>query len=97
MSHSEDIGLSELLLRAVAFRKDLIESEHQTAFRLFNGFYEGNKDLVADVYGSSLVLVDYCKDQGASDSLVQTAADVFQRELPWLKCIIVKHHTHPKE
>ena len=97
MSDSESKDLSELLLRAIEYRKDLMEAEHQTAFRLFNGFYEGNKDLLADVYGSSLVLFDYCKEQTRSKPLVQMAADIFKKELPWIKCIIVKHHTHPNE
>ena len=97
MSDSESKDLSELLLRAIEYRKDLMEAEHQTAFRLFNGFYEGNKDLVADVYGSSLILFDYCKEQTRSKFLMQTAADVIKKELPWIKCIIVKHHTHPNE
>jgi 23S rRNA (cytosine1962-C5)-methyltransferase len=59
---------------------------------LFNGFYEGIEDLVADVYGATLVLTSYCSVEADSILLTQTARDVFLEALPWIKCVVVKHH-----
>ena len=48
----ESLGL---LSKAIAARSALFEAEHACPLRLFNGFYEGNPDLVIDLYGRTLV------------------------------------------
>lgn len=40
-----------LLEKAIDARKSLFDAGHQAAFRLFNGFTEGNPNLVIDCVG----------------------------------------------
>jgi hypothetical protein len=47
-------ALPSLLEKAIASRVPLLDSRHESAFRLFNGFYEGYPDLALDVYGRTL-------------------------------------------
>lgn len=51
--------ITQLLVQAVEARQSLFDPEHQSAFRLFNGFSEGNPDLVIDLYASTLVFHNY--------------------------------------
>lgn len=48
---------------AVAARAELFEPKHETAFRVFNGFYEGYPNLVIDLYGRTLVFHDYTESE----------------------------------
>jgi len=84
--------LSELIINAIGLRDKNFQDEHQCAFRLFNGFYEGFPELAADVYGRTLVLFSYCKDDDESSRLIQTSADEICRQLPWLDCVLGKFH-----
>ncbi|KAF0109853.1 MAG: hypothetical protein FD147_2020 [Chloroflexi bacterium] len=84
--------LTSLLHKALRARQSFINPEHTSAFRLFNGFYEGEPDLVVDVYGSTLVLFSYSEDGQASLLLTQLARDVLLEALPWIKCVISKYH-----
>ena len=97
MNSSSEKVLSDLLIRAADLRSSATASEHQTAYRLFNGFYEGNKDLVVDVYGHTLVIFCHSKDLAASANLVQMTREVYQNALPWIKCVVVKNHNHPQK
>ena len=45
--------------RAIHARAPLFCAPHETAFRLFNGFTEGNKQFVIDVFGKTAVINDY--------------------------------------
>ena len=75
---------------ALAARSDCFDLRHETAFRLFNGFYEGRPTLVADLYGRTLVLHNYANPPEASDELVEQAAQFYLAQLPWLSTVLVK-------
>src|SRR5574342_7878 len=49
----------QILEKAFQARADLLDVEHESAFRLFNGFSEGYPDLTLDVYGRTFVLHNY--------------------------------------
>ncbi len=51
-----------LFEKAINARQSLFDTEHQSAFRLFNGFTEGNPNLVIDVYASTVVFHNYADD-----------------------------------
>ncbi len=70
----------------------MLKEEHVDSLRLFNGFYEGISDLAADVYGRTLVLFSHCETETDSILLTQTARDVYLAALPWIRCVVVKHH-----
>ncbi|MEO8356220.1 MAG: class I SAM-dependent methyltransferase [Chloroflexota bacterium] len=79
-----------LLEKAIEARKLLFDAEHQSAFRLFNGFSEGNPDLVVDLYASTLLFHNYADDVAHGMTLVHEAQNLLLGQLPWLHAGIVK-------
>lgn len=79
-----------LLEQAIASRLHLFDPQHETAFRLFNGFSEGCPDLVLDVYGSTLVIHDYIDNPVQSLSTIQEIVSHLQSSLDWLRAGILK-------
>lgn len=79
-----------LLEKAIEARKALFDAEHQSAFRLFNGFSEGNPDLVIDLYASTLLFHNYADDVAYGMTLVHEAQKFLLGQLPWLHAGIVK-------
>ncbi len=78
------------LVAALKARAALFDPRHETAFRLFNGFYEGWPALTADLYGKTLVLHNYADPPAESTTLVDIAAEFYLGELPWLQAVLVK-------
>jgi 23S rRNA (cytosine1962-C5)-methyltransferase len=83
-------SLTFLLEKAVEARRPLFDPAHHSAFRLFNGFSEGNIYLAIDLYASTLVFHDYAEDPATGSGLVQEAKDFLIDQLPWLRAGIVK-------
>jgi len=79
-----------LLEKAIAARASLFDARHESAFRLFNGFIEGDPDLIVDLYASTLVIHNYASDPAQGRSLVEQAAQFLQNKLVWLRAGIVK-------
>ena len=71
-------------------RADLFDERHQSAFRLFNGFYEGYPDIVVDLYAATLVIHNYAEVSVKGVPLVETAQEFYLSKLPWLQVVIVK-------
>jgi 23S rRNA G2069 N7-methylase RlmK/C1962 C5-methylase RlmI len=44
---------------ALEARASLFDARYETAFRLFNGFTEGNPDLVIDLYATTQLMQSY--------------------------------------
>ncbi len=82
--------ISSLLEKAIAARASLFDARHETAFRLFHGFTEGNPDLVIDLYASTLVLHNYADDPMQGKLLVEQAQQVLLDRLAWLRAGVVK-------
>ncbi len=82
--------LIQLLEKAVNARQSLFDVAHQSGFRLFNGFSEGNPDLVVDLYASTLVFHDYSDDGAPGMTLVNEAKNFLLNQLPWLRAGILK-------
>jgi 23S rRNA (cytosine1962-C5)-methyltransferase len=83
-------SLSDLLDKALASRATLFDARHESAFRLFNGFSEGNPNLVVDLYAQTILFYNYADDPEQTSSLIQEAKEFYQNHLPWLKAGIVK-------
>ena len=79
-----------LLEKAIEARVSLFDSRHETAFRLFHGFTEGEPRLVVDLYASTLVIHNYADDPAQGEVLVQQARQFLQNKLVWLRAGIVK-------
>jgi 23S rRNA (cytosine1962-C5)-methyltransferase len=86
----EMTSITELLESAFDARKSLFDSAHQSAFRLFNGFTEGNPDLVIDLYASTVVFHNYAENVTQGFSLVQEAQSFLTNHLSWLRAGILK-------
>jgi 23S rRNA (cytosine1962-C5)-methyltransferase len=90
--------LSTLLDRAIAARADLFASRHETAFRLFNGFSEGQPHLSLDLYAGTVIFHDYAPDESVGRALVREAAEFVQghpRFAGWLRAGIAKYRGSP--
>lgn len=77
-----------LLENARASRLTEIESSHESAFRLFNGFYEGYPDLAVDIYGHTFVLQDYAHEP--NPAFIREVTNWLQSSLEWLRAGILK-------
>ncbi len=87
--------LSALLTRALEARQPLVDAAHETAFRLFNGFYEGEPALAIDLYATTAVLHDYAGSPEHGAALVAEAVELLRAQLPWLRCALVKRRSGP--
>jgi len=76
--------------KAIEARRSLFDARHEFAFRLFNGFTEGNPGLVVDLYASTLVMHNYTDDPAQGKLLVKHAQQFLQDKLVWLHAGIVK-------
>ena len=91
-------SFSELLDKALASRATLFDARHESAFRLFNGFSEGNPNLVVDLYAETILFHNYgsagqnhyADSTGPTSSLIQEAQEFYRDRLPWLKAGLVK-------
>lgn len=83
-------ALVSALSDAIAARSASIDSKHESAFRLFNGFTEGYPELAADVYGKTLVLHNHADEPQAVSPLLDMAAEFIVEQLPWIATVLVK-------
>ena len=85
-----DLMFIPLLERALQARASLFDARHETAFRLFNGFTEGEPNLVVDLYASTLLLHNYADDPTDGRLIAEGAARFLQDQLSWLRAGIIK-------
>lgn len=71
-------------------RAALVDSRHEAAFRLFNGFYEGCPDLAIDVYATTLLVHNYAANVELGAAAARVAAAKAREMLPWLTAVLVK-------
>ncbi len=77
-----------LLEQAIQARADLFDAEHESAFRLFNGFTEGYPDLALDIYGRTLVIHNYADEPAQIP--ISEIKDFLGTNLNWLRAGILK-------
>jgi 23S rRNA (cytosine1962-C5)-methyltransferase len=82
--------LVPLLAEAIHARADLFDDQHQTTFRLFNGFMEGCPGLAVDLYGRTLVLLNHAVSPETIQEEIKVALKFYQSRLTWLQAVIVK-------
>ena len=79
-----------LLESALTARLPLLAEPHNTAVRLFNGFFEGWPELVVDLYAVTLVLFNYAENPADLSAAIPAIADFYRARLPWLAAVLVK-------
>lgn len=86
------------LQKAVGPRAPLFDARHETALRLFNGFTEGEPNLVVDLYASTLVIHNYADDPAEGRLIAERAAQFLQDQLSWLRAGVIKtRNAKPQE
>ena len=88
-------SIALLLEHAITMRVALFDERHETAMRLFNGFTEGNPNLVVDLYGKTIVLHNYADQPSNGLTAVQAAREFLPTRLPWIQAIVVKTRNSP--
>jgi 23S rRNA (cytosine1962-C5)-methyltransferase len=89
MTQLDPVRLTNLVDRALDARAENLVPG--TALRLFNGFYEGCPELVADLYDHSLVLFGYGTQMEENRWMMQAAQQAILSRLPWVDCVIHKY------
>lgn len=84
------LPVETLLENALTFRADMFDERRETAFRLFNGFTEGNPELVVDLYARTLVIHNYADKPEHGIGSVRTAQEFLSARLNWIQAIVVK-------
>jgi len=84
-------NFTSLLEKAIEARAWLFDPRHETAFRLFNGFTEGEPDLVVDLYASTLLIHNYADDSTQGKLVTERTAQFIQDQLSWLRAGVVKN------
>jgi 23S rRNA (cytosine1962-C5)-methyltransferase len=86
-------SISSLLEKAIASRAILFDPRHESAFRLFNGFTEGEPNLVIDLYAKTAIIHNYADPPDQGQSLVSGALDFLQSHSltrEWLRAVVLK-------
>lgn len=78
--------LEQKIARALEARAGLFDGRHESAFRLFNGFTEGDPDFCVDLYAGTLVLHDYSE----SGIDLDRVAGFYLDRLPWITAVVLK-------
>uniref|UniRef100_A0A7C4KZ96 SAM-dependent methyltransferase n=1 Tax=Bellilinea caldifistulae TaxID=360411 RepID=A0A7C4KZ96_9CHLR len=76
--------------RALQKRWPLMDDQHQTALRLFSGFYEGFPEVVIDLYGSTLVIFNYHEKPVVLRPLLIELQKWFIQKFPWITAVVHK-------
>lgn len=82
--------ITRLLEKALAARLPLLDEKHQSALRLFNGFTEGQPDLVVDLYARTLVFHNYAEIPIHGIANIREAQAFYLEKLPWTQAILLK-------
>jgi len=90
-------SLLNCLSKALKARSGLSEPLHESAFRLFNGFLEGEPDLVADLYGRTVVLYNFAEEPLRAQPKLQTALEFYRCQMPWLQAVLLKTRAAPDQ
>ena len=90
-------SLNSLIEHALEARASLFDARHDAAFRLFNGFMEGEPNLVVDLYASTLLIHNYADDPAQGQLLAETATQFLRDQLSWLRAGVLKTRNAPSQ
>ena len=82
--------ITSLLETALKARAGLLDSRREGTLRLFNGFYEGDPDLVVDIYGHTLVIFNHAERPSQGEAACQGACEYLLAQFPWIQTVILK-------
>jgi 23S rRNA (cytosine1962-C5)-methyltransferase len=85
-----DPSTLSLISAALGARAPMLGEPHDSALRLFNGFYEGAPDLALDLYARTLVIHDYSDAATLDPSGVEQIISGVLAQIPWLEAAVLK-------
>lgn len=88
--------LRKRLQLALEARVEFCSQHPGSAWRLFNGFYEGFPDLVVDYYAGTLLLFDYSLLPLEQPELLDQVQAFYLQQLPELQAVICKQRHSPE-
>ena len=77
---------------ALTARINFLEGHHSIAIRLFNGFIEGIPDLTVDLFGKTILIIDYSRKNIDADFNLAGILEFYSNKLPWVSSILFKKH-----
>jgi len=83
-------SVAPLLAVALAARADLFDARHESAFRVFSGFFEGCPDLVVDLYARTIILHNYAESPRDAQTVIRETQEYLRAQLPWVNAVILK-------
>lgn len=75
---------------AVSARSGLIDAQHSSAIRLFNGYSEGCPGLVIDLYARTLVIFNQQEQPRELEPLLIPVLHTLLQQFPWVNAAVVK-------
>lgn len=81
--------LQHILFRAYQYRSRLVD-DGKSALRLFNGFLEGDSRWVIELFGKTLVINDYIKEETSDSQDAREISDLYREWIPWLDSVLYK-------
>jgi 23S rRNA (cytosine1962-C5)-methyltransferase len=90
LTASQPHPIVPLLEDALAPRVALLDPRHEGAVRLFNGFYEGEPNLVVDLYARTLVVFNHAGLPAQAQEAIGAAQAFFLSQLPWVQSVVLK-------
>lgn len=81
---------SQIVEKCCQKRKHLVDAEHQTAFRVFNGFYEGLPGVIIDIYAKTIVISDHTETPQLNNQDIAELQELLLRCFPWAVSILLK-------
>lgn len=88
-------SITQILEGAFRAREHLIDPKHESAYRLFSGFYEGFPELVVDVYSRTILLFNYAPEPELLQPVIREVTGVIRDRYPWLRTGIIKPRRAP--
>ena len=75
---------------AIEARTGLFDQDHRTAFRLFNGYYEGVPALAIDIYARTLVFHNFANPASRLEPGVQDVLNYLRERFNWAHAAVLK-------
>ncbi len=88
--NSKKNQIRNIFLKAYQNRLRLLEERNNSALRLFNGYLEGDPRWVIELFGKTLVINDYLKEEKSNPLDGREISDVYLEWLPWLDTVLYK-------
>lgn len=75
---------------SIQLRHSHLSQGISNAFRLFNGFLEGNGDLLLELFGNTLVIFDYSESANLHDNFLSNLISIARLRYPQITSVILK-------